>query len=99
MPEGGIDYDVLTDDDSFALLKALDAFPAAIHEAMEKNEPYLVSRAVTAICQSFNKFYFDQRIMADEANVRTARLALTLAARDTIRSGLYLVGLEAPERM
>ena len=66
---------------------------------MEKNEPYLVSRAVMAICQSFNRFYYEQRIMADDAAERNARLALTDAARRVIAIGLGLVGLAAPERM
>ena len=35
---------------------------------------------------------------ADPA-VRNARLALTAAARTAVRTGLFLVGLEAPERM
>ena len=37
--------------------------------------------------------------MDDDPTVRAARLALTDAARLTIRNGLYLLGLEAPERM
>ena len=28
-----------------------------------------------------------------------ARVALTRAARDTIKTGLYLIGIEAPEQM
>ena len=66
---------------------------------MEKNEPYLVSRAVIAVCAAFNKFYYEQRILADDAAVRTARLALTDAARSVVAIGLGLLGLAAPERM
>ena len=51
------------------------------------------------ICTAYNKFYFDNKIMVDDIAVRNARLALTDAARIAIRQGLYLVGLEAPERM
>ena len=98
-PEGAVDYAALTDGESRALLAALAAFPDAVAEAMDKNEPYLVSRAVMAICQAFNRFYYERRIMADEPNVRNARLALTDAARRVIAIGLYLVGLKAPERM
>ena len=98
-PEGEIDYGALTDAESRALIAALAAFPDAVAEAMEKNEPYLVSRAVMAICQTFNRFYYERRIMADEANVRNARLKLTDAARRVIAIGLDLVGLKAPERM
>lgn len=98
-PEGEIDYSLLSDEQSRALVAALAAFPGAVREAMEKNEPYLVSRAVMAICQSFNRFYYEQRIMADDAAERNARLALTDAARRVIAIGLGLVGLAAPERM
>lgn len=97
--EGEIDYSVLIDEESRALLGALAAFPDAVAEAMDKNEPYLVSRAVMAVCQAFNRFYYERRIMADEPNVKNARLALTDAARRVIAIGLYLVGLKAPEKM
>ena len=98
-PEGEPDYSLLSDDESRALVSALGAFPNAVHEAMEKNEPYLVSRAVMAICQTFNRFYYQQRIIADDPAVRNARLALTDATRSVLKTGMYLVGLEAPERM
>jgi len=81
------------------LSAALAAFPGAVKEAMEKNEPYLVSRAVIAVCAAFNKFYYEQRILADDLAVRKARLALTDAARSVVAIGLGLLGLAAPERM
>lgn len=98
-PEGTVDYSLLTDTESVELVAALSAFPDAVREAMNKNEPYLVSRAVMAIAQSFNRFYYQQRIIADEADVRNARLALTQAAKIVLEIGLNLVGLTAPERM
>ncbi len=94
-----IDYSVLSDESSAALLRAIDTLPAAIRQAAEKYEPYLISRKVIEICSCFNKFYYDNRIMDDDAAVRAARLALTEAARTAIRVGLFLVGLESPERM
>jgi len=52
-----------------------------------------------AVCTAMNKFYYEIRIMADEEAARTARLALTDAARQTIEIGLNLLGIQAPERM
>ncbi len=95
----GVDCSLLSDDESAALIAAIAAFPDAVLDALQKNEPYLVSRQVIAVCQAFNRFYYEQRIMADEPKLRNARLALTEAARQTIQNGLYLLGLEAPERM
>ena len=94
-----IDASHLTDPAAAALLKALDAFPAAVEAAADKNEPFLVARATMDIAAAYNKFYYDNRIMAAEPAVRAARLALTAAARTVLKTGLYLVGLQAPERM
>lgn len=94
-----IDYAVLSDEASGNLLRAIDTLPEAIAQAAEKYEPYIISRKVIEICACFNKFYYDNRIMDDDPAVRNARLALTEAARTAIRVGLFLVGLEAPERM
>ena len=94
-----IDFSVLSDEASAALLRAIDSLPGCIKQAAGKYEPYLISRAVIDICSCFNKFYYDNRIMDEDTAVRNARLALTEAARTAIRTGLFLVGLEAPERM
>ena len=98
-PEGEPDYSLLCDGESRALIAAIGAFPGAVREAADKYEPYLVSRAVMVICQAFNRFYYEQRIMTDDAALRNARLTLTEAARDVIAVGLNLIGLSAPERM
>ena len=94
-----LDASVLSDPYSLALLKAIDAFTAAVKAAGEKYEPYLVARAVMAVCTAMNKFYYEIRIMAEDEKERTARLALTDAARLTIEIGLNLLGIQAPERM
>lgn len=94
-----IDYSALSDEASSALVKAIAEFPTAVSEAAEKYEPYIVSRSVINVCSCFNKFYYDNRIMDENEGVRNARLALTDAARNVIKTGLYLVGLEAPEKM
>ena len=93
------DCSKLDDPYSQALLKAIEAFPEAVRSAAEKYEPYVVSRAVMATASAFNKFYYELRIMADDPATRNARLALTDATRQTIKNGLNLLGITAPERM
>jgi arginyl-tRNA synthetase len=93
------DASLLSDPESTALLKAIAAFPEAVRSAAEKYEPYVVARAVMQIANAFNRFYYEQRIMADDPAIRAARLALCDAARQTLKNGLNLLGLAAPERM
>jgi arginyl-tRNA synthetase len=93
------DWSCLDNESCSALVKAMKALPDSVASAAEKYEPYLISRNVIEICSAFNKFYFENRIMDEDEGVRAARLAITDAARTAIKLGLYLVGIEAPERM
>lgn len=93
------DYSALTDDESQALLRLLSRFPEAVEEACEKNEPSMVTRATTEIAKAYNKFYYEHRILDDDAAATSARIALTSACAQVIKTGLYLIGVSAPERM
>ncbi len=98
-PAAAPDYAALSDDDSQALLRLLSRFPEAILDAADKYEPSMVTRAVTEVAKAYNKFYYEKRILDDDAGAREARLRLTRAAKDVLKSGMYLIGMEAPERM
>ena len=93
------DYAALTDDEAQALLRLLSRFPEAVAEACLRNEPSIVTRATTEIAKAYNKYYYEHRILDDDPAATAARLQLTDACRQTIKTGLYLIGLDAPERM
>ena len=93
------DWNGLADDESQALLRLIERFPDVIREAAAKYEPSMITRAVTDIAQAYNRFYYEHRVLDDNPAVAAARVALTQAARDVIRRGLWLIGIEAPERM
>ena len=93
------DWNALTDDEAQALLRLISRFPDVIRDAADKYEPSMVTRAVTDIAQAFNKYYYEHRILDGEPAQAAARVALTDAARRVIKTGLYLIGIEAPERM
>ena len=97
---GPCDYSLLTDDEALALVKVLEAFPQVVEEACRRNEPYLLTRHMVALAQAFNRYYIEHRILEehDEAG-NHARLTLTAAARQVIQTGLWLLGIEAPEQM
>ncbi len=93
------DWNALSDDDSQYLLRLMSRFPEAVADACDKDEPSIVTRAVTEIAKAYNKFYYENRVLDENPGVAAARVALTKACADVIRTGLYLIGLEAPERM
>ncbi len=93
------DWSVLTDDEAQTLLRQISRFPDVVQEAAEKYEPSMITRAVTDIAQAYNKYYYEHRILDGDPAGAAARVALTGAASQVIRTGLYLIGIEAPERM
>ena len=97
LPE--IDYNGLKDDEAQHLLRLLSRFPDVVKEAADKYEPSMITRAVTDIAQGYNKFYYEHRVLDAEPGVAAARVALTKAVKDVIKTGLWLIGIEAPERM
>ena len=93
-------YEAVMDEEAKDVLMLLSRFPEIVKRAMEGNEPSVITRHVTQLCQAYNKYYFEHRIVDDaDPEGTAARLALTRAVRNVIATGLYLIGVEAPERM
>ncbi|MGI6691032.1 MAG: arginine--tRNA ligase [Christensenellales bacterium] len=93
------DYDALTDDEAQALLRLISRFPEAVADAAVRYEPSIVTRAVTDIAKAYNKYYYEHRILDGDNGITAARLMLTRAVLHIIKTGLRLIGVEAPERM
>lgn len=94
-----IDYLVLKDDESFGLLKLLGMFEDTVLDASVRYEPSLITRLLIDIAQSFNKFYFEKRILGEDENITTARLVLTECVKNTLANGLQLILMQAPQAM
>ena len=97
--DGAADYGAVTDDEAMDVLRCLSRFPEILREAAAKYEPSMITRHITKLSQAYNKYYFEHRIITEDGAASAARVRLTEAVRDCIRIGLYLLGMEAPERM
>ena len=82
-----------------ALTKAGLRASSVVIEAGEKYEPSIVTRHIVSVAQAFNKFYHDEQILVDSEDEKLAKLALVISAGLTIKNGLALLGIQAPERM
>ena len=93
------DFSLLTDDGSDAVITELNRFDEVVADAAEKYEPSILSRYLIDLAQSFNRFYIDHRIAGEAPPVTRARLLLTDCVRRTLKNGMRLILLTAPERM
>ncbi len=93
------DMKYILSDSAYELVRLIYEFPDKVVEAAEKYEPSIVTRQIVDIAQSFNRFYHNEHILAEDENEKKAKLLLTFSAGQTIRNGLLLLGMEVPERM
>ena len=93
------DFAALSDPFSQDVVRLIEQFPDILKSAVNRSEPSMVTRFAVDLAQAFNKFYYENKVMVDEPAVRAARLLLTRAVKQVLRQALYLIGVEAPERM
>ena len=83
----------------YELVKAIGRFPSVVREAGDRYEPSIITRHITDVAELFNKFYHDEYILVEDREERLARVAVVIAAKQTIKNGLALLGISAPDRM
>jgi len=82
------------------LLRWLMEFPEVVKEAGEKYSPALIANYVYQLAADFSAFYHDHKVLREENEAaRNFRLSLSVAVGNVIRNGLYLLGIDAPNRM
>ncbi|WP_016775893.1 arginine--tRNA ligase [Anaerophaga thermohalophila] len=82
------------------VLKMISNFPGVVKDAGEVYSPALVANYVYDLAREFNQFYHESPIVYEEDEaVRANRLALTYAVGNTIKQGMWLLGIDVPERM
>lgn len=94
-----VNYNLLVEKAEVEVLRMLRKFPEVVKDAAEKYEPSLITRYIVDLAQDFNRFYHDHSILVEDQALANARLALVNGVRQTLKNGLYLISVKAPERM
>lgn len=97
--EEKVDYSLLKNEEEINIIRLLYDFPKVIVDSMEKYEPYFITRHIVEIAKAYNKFYNSVTINTEDKELKKARLMLSFAVKTVIKTGLGLLGIEAPERM
>lgn len=85
--------------EAFEVEKLLYRFPEVVEEAFEAREPHQVATFLTELAASFNSFYANEKI-ADATDPHAPyKCLLAVAVKQTLRNGLWLLAIKAPEKM
>lgn len=80
-----------------SLLRKLGEYAEVVDKAVEELMPHHVTGYLYELAQNFNRFYEKNRVIGDPREV--IRLQLVQAYADTLKNGLGLLNIPAPNKM
>lgn len=94
-----INYSLLIDDDTYNVIKLISNFENVLSNALNKNEPSILTRYIIDLAQAYSIFYTQCTVISEDIETTKARLLLTKYVGDIIKKGLELLGISCPEQM
>ncbi len=94
-----VNYEKLTDDYSFKLVKELLGYEETVKKAAERYEPSVIAKYLISLASAFNKFYHECPILKAEEEEKLAKLYLVDLAQGVIKECCELLGMKCPEEM
>lgn len=92
--------DLLTHESERDLMRHLYDFNKITINACDNYRPSTIANHLFFTCKAYNRFYTEVSVMkAETEELRSARLSLLQAFGDTLKTGLYLLGITPPEKM
>lgn len=88
----------MTSAEILPLHKYILRFPQVVLRAQQAREPHFVATYLIEIAREFNAFYANNPIL-DGSPDEPYKLALVESVSRILKSGLWLLGIEAPDRM
>ena len=82
------------------LIKLLRKFSETVSSAASEYSPALIANYCYDLAREYNQFYHDYSILGEaDVTVRDFRLVLSRLTSEVISTGMWLLGIEMPERM
>lgn len=81
------------------LIKQIYSFNDIVKQAVDKNEPSIISRYLIDVAKLYSSFYNDNKIIVEDEKIKNTRLCLTYMVGNVLKIGTGLLGMEMPDRM
>ena len=93
------DMGAICSEEGIDVVKCLLSFEDTVRAAAKTREPCMVTRYAVELAEKFNRFYIGHRIVGGDAGATNARLFLAYMVKNTLKTALGLIGIDAPESM
>ena len=94
-----IDLNELSDEYSQNIIKLMYNFENTLVQVTKKEEPSILSRYLIDLAKAYSSFYNENKIITDEPKTQDARVYLTYAVGQVLKTGANLLGIDMPEKM
>jgi len=94
-----LNYSIPSDWEILEVEKMLYKFPEVVARAQDEYAPHYITHYLVELARAFNSFYGNNQIVNKEDETSSYKLAITSAFSRVIQNGLYLLGIESPEKM
>jgi arginyl-tRNA synthetase len=94
-----IDLSPLKNEEEFIMIKKILSFGETIEKSAELLEVHRIAFYLQDLVGTFHRYYSRNRIVSDDHALSSARLFVMNCLRITIRNGLSVMGVSAPDRM
>ena len=82
------------------IIKLMSQFPEIIEKTINTMETHYIPRYLLKLTSTFSSFYSDTPVLnAKPVPLRDARLSLISCVKNVLKIGLWLLGIEAPEKI
>ena len=81
------------------LIKMLAQYPCEIEEVSKTYDCSLITKYAVNLAASFHKFYNSHKVVSEDKELTSFRLLLVKATRVVLNNILFLMKIEAPEKM
>ncbi len=83
----------------FEVEKLLYKFPEIVFRSASEYEPHYITNYLIEVARAYNSFYGNMIIVNKEDKTSPYKIALTYAFTFVMKTGLHLLGIEAPKKM
>lgn len=94
-----IDFGLLQQKEEFTLIATLAEFPEVIKAAAKEYYPHILANSLFDLSQKYSSFYKTCTVIQENKELEATRLWLCQSTAQVLKTGLFLLGIECPEKM
>lgn len=96
---GKQNLELLKEKEELNLIKKLAEFPEILNGISKNYEIHRLPRYALELSRNFHNFYEKCRVITEDKDLTSSRLALASAAKIVLENSLNLMGIKAPDKM